>query len=93
MEGLRPLIAAFCQPGSVVLAPFHGSGSTLVAACDAGCAYLGIEIDAIHHPTAFARLHGAMIRCQSAWPQVRRDSEIPEEIAARIDAHMKTLAL
>jgi hypothetical protein len=30
---------------------------------------------------------------RTAWPQVRRDSEVPEEIALRIDAHMKAMAL
>jgi hypothetical protein len=39
-----------------VLDPFCGSGSSLVAARDAGCAYLGIELDAGHHRTACQRL-------------------------------------
>jgi hypothetical protein len=39
-----------------VLDPFCGSGSTLVAARDAGCAYLGIELDAGHHRTASKRM-------------------------------------
>jgi DNA modification methylase len=39
-----------------VLDPFCGSGSSLVAARDAGCAYLGIELDADHHRTACKRL-------------------------------------
>jgi serine/threonine-protein kinase HipA len=30
---------------------------------------------------------------KSAWPQLRRASELPEEIAQRIDAHMRALAL
>jgi site-specific DNA-methyltransferase (adenine-specific) len=63
VESLRPLIASFCnrdggKPGGVVLDPFCGSGSTLVAARDVGCAYLGIELDATHHRTAVERLHG-----------------------------------
>ena len=41
--------------GDVVLDPFCGSGSTLVAARDVGCAYLGIELDATHHRTAVER--------------------------------------
>jgi len=58
VESLTPIIAAFCTPGNLVLDPFCGSGSTLVAARDAGCAYLGIELDADHHRTASERLQG-----------------------------------
>jgi DNA modification methylase len=61
VESLRPLIASFCKAGDVVLDPFCGSGSTLVAARDAGCAYLGIELDAAHHRTALARLKGGTL--------------------------------
>jgi DNA modification methylase len=61
VESLRPLIASFCKPGDVVLDPFCGSGSTLVAARDAGCAYLGIELDATHHRTALERLGGGIL--------------------------------
>lgn len=53
---LTPLIEAFTEPGGLVLDPFAGSGSTCVAALDAGRAYLGIELDAVHHKTATARL-------------------------------------
>jgi site-specific DNA-methyltransferase (adenine-specific) len=56
VESLTPIIAAFCRPGDLVLDPFCGSGSTLVAARAAGCSYLGIELDADHHRTASERL-------------------------------------
>lgn len=56
MECLTPVIKAFCKPGGLVLDPFCGSGSSLVAAPDAGCAYLGIELDEGHHRTACKRL-------------------------------------
>jgi site-specific DNA-methyltransferase (adenine-specific) len=42
---LTPLIEAFTQPGQLVLDPFAGSGSTLVAAAIAGRQYLGIELE------------------------------------------------
>lgn len=51
-----PLIEAFTRPGDVVLDPFAGSGSTLVAARDTGRRFVGIELDAVHHLTASARL-------------------------------------
>lgn len=53
---LKPLIEAFCKPGGVVLDPFCGSGSTLVAAREVGRDYIGIELDSAYHRTASARL-------------------------------------
>ncbi len=53
---LTPLIEAFSRPGAMVLDPFCGSGSTLVAARDIGRSYIGIELDAAHHATAARRL-------------------------------------
>jgi adenine-specific DNA-methyltransferase len=52
---LRPLIEVFC-PGGLVLDPFCGSGSTLVAAQRLDRAYVGIEIDPLHRQTAQSRL-------------------------------------
>ncbi|MFN3809082.1 MAG: DNA methyltransferase [Roseateles asaccharophilus] len=53
---LTPLIASFCPAGGVVLDPFTGSGSTLVAAHSIGRCYLGVEIDAAVHAVAQRRL-------------------------------------
>lgn len=53
---LKPLIEAFCPQDGIVLDPFAGSGSTLVAAKQLGRRSLGIEISAQHHQTATARL-------------------------------------
>jgi site-specific DNA-methyltransferase (adenine-specific) len=53
---LTPIVRSLCRPGGLVLDPFCGSGSSLVAARDAGCAWLGIELDANHHRTASRRL-------------------------------------
>jgi adenine-specific DNA-methyltransferase len=51
-----PLLEAFTKPGDVVLDPFAGSGSTLVAARDMGRQFLGIEFDETHQRTASTRL-------------------------------------
>jgi len=56
---LRPLIEAFCPQDGIVLDPFCGSGSTLVAARLAGRSSVGIELEPKHCRTADLRLHSA----------------------------------
>lgn len=55
-EALAPIIAALTRPGDIVLDPFAGSGSTLVAAKSLGRGFVGIELDAGHVRTAHRRL-------------------------------------
>lgn len=57
ISALQPLIGALCPPGGLLLDPFCGSGSTLVAARHAGRSYLGIELDPRHVETASLRLN------------------------------------
>jgi DNA modification methylase len=56
VSALRPLVDSFCPPGGIVLDPFCGSGSSLVAAAHSGCDWLGIELEAVHHRTASRRM-------------------------------------
>jgi len=53
---LTPLIEAFTAPGEVVLDPFSGSGSSLLAAKMLGRGWLGIELDVKYHAIASHRL-------------------------------------
>jgi len=54
---LQPLIESFTQPGAIVLDPFAGSGSTCVAAVQAGRRYIGIELLEQYHTIGQQRLH------------------------------------
>ena len=55
-RSFTPLIHAFSKPGELVLDPFCGSGSSLVAARDLGRAYIGIELTHRYHQIAASRL-------------------------------------
>jgi site-specific DNA-methyltransferase (adenine-specific) len=66
---MKPLIEAFCPAGGLVLDPFAGSGSTLVAAKETGRQYLGIELDRRHWATAQRRLK--TLRRSSDFSEVR----------------------
>jgi site-specific DNA-methyltransferase (adenine-specific) len=64
---LTPLIEAFTQPGQLVLDPFAGSGSTLVAAAITGRRYLGIELEQKY--CALARQRLANLERNPSWPR------------------------
>jgi len=53
---LTPLIRCFSHPGDLVLDPFCGSGSTLLAAKLQARRFIGIELDLAHCNTARNRL-------------------------------------
>jgi len=59
VAALQPLIETFCTPGGLVLDPFCGSGSTLIAARNLGRGFLGIELSHEHYNTALHRLRDA----------------------------------
>jgi DNA modification methylase len=53
---LLPLVETFSAPTGLVLDPFAGSGSSLLAAKTLGRNYLGVELDAKYHAIASRRL-------------------------------------
>ncbi|WP_136440336.1 DNA-methyltransferase [Pacificoceanicola onchidii] len=57
---MRHYIENSSEPGDVVLDPYMGSGTTLVAAIEAGRAGLGIEIEREHFDTACRRVREAL---------------------------------
>jgi adenine-specific DNA-methyltransferase len=61
VQALKPLIDAFTHPGDIVLDPFSGSGSTLVAARELGRQFIGIDLDPDHHRTASQRLRQSSV--------------------------------
>lgn len=60
VTSLQPLIESFTDPGAIVLDPFAGSGSTCVAALQAGRRYIGIELMEKYHQTGRQRLAAVM---------------------------------
>lgn len=59
---MRHLIRLIAAPGSLILDPFTGSGSTAVAAIEEDCRFVGIEQDPQHAETARLRAQHALSR-------------------------------
>lgn len=58
---LASLITSVTKPGDLILDPFAGSGSTLVAAKKTGRRYIGMELDDQHFETARRRVEEAVV--------------------------------
>lgn len=56
VEGLLAELVQICPPGGTVLDPFTGSGSTGIAAIQAGRGFVGIELTKQYHQVAQQRL-------------------------------------
>lgn len=66
LEILDPLLRYSVPPGGVVLDPFCGAGSTLVAAKRLGMRAIGIEIDAAHCESTVRRLRQDVLPLEAA---------------------------
>jgi DNA modification methylase len=62
VAALKSVIEAFTQKNDLVLDPFCGSGSTLLAAKTLNRQFRGIELDAQYHAAAQKRQQFAGIR-------------------------------
>jgi site-specific DNA-methyltransferase (adenine-specific) len=65
---MRWLVSGYCRPGSVVLDPFMGSGSTGVACVEEGRSFIGIERDQKHFDLACRRIRRAVSESRSLLP-------------------------
>lgn len=59
LDLMRRLIEATTKPNDLILDPFAGSGTTLVAALQSGRRYIGVDLSPQHHETAQRRLYEA----------------------------------
>jgi DNA modification methylase len=59
---MRWLVRLVCPPGGVVLDPYAGSGTTLVAAAEEGMHFVGIEIDPAYHTIAEKRATSVAVK-------------------------------
>ena len=66
VSGIRPLIEAFSRPDGIVLDPFAGSGTTAVAAAEAGRQYIAIELEARYCAIARERLRERKVETKSS---------------------------
>lgn len=77
VTSLQPIIESFTAPSAIVLDPFAGSGSTCVAALQAGRRYIGIELLEQYHKAGRARL----VTVQRAMQQPAANGDWLPEVA------------
>jgi site-specific DNA-methyltransferase (adenine-specific) len=73
VDTLMPIIEAFTKAGEVVLDPFAGSGSSLVAAALLRRQYVGIELEEKYCDHARRRLAGVTRHFAIPWREPQRE--------------------
>jgi site-specific DNA-methyltransferase (adenine-specific) len=53
---MEELVNRFCLPGQIILDPFAGSATTIIAGLKAGCKALGFELDIVNYDRALLRV-------------------------------------
>ncbi len=66
-ELLRKLVLASSKPGDIILDPFSGSGTTLVAAEQLGRKWIGCEMNEEYNSWAIRRIDSVRIRTVEQW--------------------------
>ncbi len=75
---MRDLLQNFTQPGQIILDPFAGSGTTLVAAVRTGRRAIGIEINPEHFSTMCHRVKAALASVNVTGPELT--AQVQEEL-------------
>lgn len=75
---MRDIILDFTAPGDVILDPFMGSGTTLVAAALTGRSTIGIELNPDYFDIAVHRVTKAIVSARALGPQI--SAEVQEAL-------------
>ena len=73
---LKELVELVTKPGELVMDPFTGSGTTGIAAIQAGRNFLGIEADEAYHEMARERLSGASDPLEALQPTPNAQADL-----------------
>lgn len=74
-ELLRKLVLASSRPGDIVLDPFSGSGTTLVAAEQLDRLWIGCEMNEEYNAWAIHRIDHAVVRTVDQWIAFDRENQ------------------
>jgi DNA modification methylase len=85
IEVLKRIILASSNPGDIVLDPFNGSGTTVVAAALLGRRYVGIEQSAQYVEFARRRLAHALEQVQKQSAPIHTPAQAPDGSLFAID--------